>query len=105
MMEYFQGDSDEGGNQRNLLLTQWAQISKWIKYQPLDNVKEYFGVRFALYFTWLGFYTHMLIPASIIGLICFGFGLVTLNSNTLRYFTIFSLCKESNFYEKNVFSQ
>ncbi|XP_077297344.1 anoctamin-5-like isoform X2 [Arctopsyche grandis] len=77
------GDGDEAGNERNLLLTHWAQISTWIKYQPLDNIKEYFGVKFALYFTWLGFYTHMLIPASVIGLICFAFGLITLNTNTL----------------------
>ncbi|EEB20526.1 conserved hypothetical protein [Pediculus humanus corporis] len=48
-------------------------------------IKDYFGVKYALYFAWLGFYTHMLIPASIVGLICFFFyGWITLNYNTLR---------------------
>ena len=42
--------------------------------QPLDTVREYFGVNFAMYFAWLGFYTYMLIPASIVGLLCFFYG-------------------------------
>jgi len=53
-------------------------------YQPIDHIKEYFGVKFGLYFAWLGFYTQMLIPAALIGLICFIYGLATLHSNTLR---------------------
>lgn len=56
---------------------------KWIKFQPVDHIKEYFGVKFGLYFAWLGFYTHMLIPASIVGLITFIYGLCTMFSNTL----------------------
>jgi anoctamin-1 len=53
-------------------------------YQPIDHIKEYFGVKFGLYFAWLGFYTHMLIPAALVGLICFFYGLATMYSNTLR---------------------
>lgn len=58
------------------------------RHQPLDNIKEYFGVKIALYFAWLGFYTHMLIPASVVGLLCFLYGLITLFSNTVRYVRI-----------------
>ncbi|XP_033224171.1 anoctamin-4-like isoform X2 [Belonocnema kinseyi] len=66
---------------RYLLYTEWASIRKCLHYQPLDYVKEYFGVKIGLYFAWLGFYTHMLIPASIVGVLCFLYGCFTLNSD------------------------
>jgi anoctamin-1 len=74
---------DRGKGDRVLLYTEWAAVRKWIHHQPLDTIKEYFGVQIALYFAWLGFYTHMLIPASIMGIICFMYGLVTLFSNQI----------------------
>ncbi|XP_065083351.1 anoctamin-5 isoform X2 [Ochlerotatus camptorhynchus] len=67
--------------QRTLLLQEWASVIRWIKHQPLDHIKEYFGVKVAMYFAWLGFYTHMLIWASIVGLLCFFFGLLTYRNN------------------------
>lgn len=51
------GSYKEKGCQRNLLYEEWASLKVWIKHQPLDNIKEYFGVKIALYFAWLGFYT------------------------------------------------
>lgn len=69
---------------RHLLYTEWASIKQCIKQQPLDHIKEYFGVKIALYFAWLGFYTYMLIPASIVGLIVFLYGAITINQNKLR---------------------
>lgn len=72
------------GSMRYLLYTEWSSLRKWYKYQPLDYVKEYFGVKIALYFAWLGFYTHMLLPASIVGLACFIFSVATLYSNHPR---------------------
>lgn len=30
---------------RHLLYTEWAAVSKCLKYQPLDYVKDYFGVK------------------------------------------------------------
>ena len=51
------------------------------RYQPLDHIKQYFGVKIALYFAWLGFYTYMLIPASIVGLICFLYAVLTLQDH------------------------
>ena len=43
--------------------------------------RHYYGEKVGIYFTWLGFYTSWLLPASIVGLIVFGYGLSTL---TLR---------------------
>ena len=34
-----------------------------------------------LYFAWLGFYTSMLIPPSLVGILCFLYGLLTLQSD------------------------
>lgn len=55
-------------------------------------------MKIALYFAWLGFYTHMLIPASIVGIFTFLYGLVTLFSNTVRY--TYSLHHSINFLTK-----
>lgn len=73
------------GSMRHLLYTEWSAIRKMLRYQPLDYVKEYFGVKIGLYFAWLGFYTHMLLPAAIVGLFCFVYSCLTLYSNQPRY--------------------
>jgi anoctamin-1 len=67
--------------QRGLLYKEWGLVKNWIKHQPLDTVKNYFGVKVALYFSWLGFYTNMLILPSILGVIVFIFGLSTMFTN------------------------
>ncbi|XP_053682465.1 anoctamin-5 [Sabethes cyaneus] len=77
--------------QRTLLLQEWASVVRWIKHQPLDHIKEYFGVKIAMYFAWLGFYTHMLISASVVGLICFFFGLLTFRNNRISQ----EICNDS----------
>jgi anoctamin-1 len=83
---------------RYLLYTEWASVNKIFHYQPLDYIKEYFGVKIGLYFAWLGFYTHMLLPASIVGLICFMYSWFTLYSNEpskdvcLSNYTMCALC-------------
>ncbi|XP_012270892.1 anoctamin-1 isoform X2 [Orussus abietinus] len=69
------------GSMRYLLSTEWASINKCFHYQPLDYIKEYFGVKIGLYFAWLGFYTHMLLPASVVGLLCFIYSCATIYSN------------------------
>jgi anoctamin-1 len=53
-------------------------------YQPVDQIREYFGVAYALYFAWLGFYTHMLIPAAVVGIVVFLYGLATMTTDKLR---------------------
>ncbi|XP_014210857.1 anoctamin-5 [Copidosoma floridanum] len=76
---------------RYLLYTEWASIRKIFHYQPLDYIKEYFGVKIGLYFAWLGFYTHMLLFASIVGLLCFMYSLLTLGSDEI----IQDVCKSN----------
>ena len=40
--------------------------------------RTYFGEKIGIYFAWLGFYTAMLIPASLVGLGVFIYGLITI---------------------------
>ncbi|XP_054152874.1 anoctamin-7-like [Oppia nitens] len=68
-------------NKRQILYHYWAQWSKWYKYQPLDHIRDYFGEKITIYFAWLGFYTSWLIPASIVGVLVFLYGLFSINSD------------------------
>ncbi|XP_074649330.1 anoctamin-4-like [Tubulanus polymorphus] len=68
-------------NERHLLYEAWARPRMWYKYQPLDLIRKYFGEKIGIYFCWLGFYTSMLIPASIIGLAVFIYGCATIFDN------------------------
>lgn len=75
------GHHMDRGSQRFLLFEEWARLKNWVRLQPLDAVKNYFGVKIALYFSWLGFYTNMLIFPSILGILTFFYGIVTMFSN------------------------
>lgn len=44
------------------------------KRQPLWLIRRYFGEKVALYFAWLGFYTKCLYAPAIVGLLCFMYG-------------------------------
>ncbi|XP_048342339.1 anoctamin-1 isoform X2 [Sphaerodactylus townsendi] len=68
-------------NDRKLLCEEWANYGVFYKYQPIDLVRKYFGEKIGLYFAWLGVYTQMLIPASIVGIIVFLYGCATMNEN------------------------
>ncbi|MEQ2237322.1 Anoctamin-1, partial [Ilyodon furcidens] len=50
-------------------------------YQPIGLVRKYFGEKIGLYFAWLGLYTQMLIPASLVGVIVFLYGCATVDDN------------------------
>lgn len=45
------------------------------KKQPLWLIRRYFGEKVALYFAWLGFYTKCLYAPAFVGLLCFIYGL------------------------------
>lgn len=89
-------------NTRQRLTNEWASFSQWYKFQPLNAIKNYLGIRVALYFAWLGTYNQMLIAASIVGLTCFFIGLATLsdfiptkeicNKNNSKNFYMCPLC-------------
>uniref|UniRef100_A0A8D3BW92 Anoctamin n=1 Tax=Scophthalmus maximus TaxID=52904 RepID=A0A8D3BW92_SCOMX len=65
----------------SVLHEEWARYSAFYKYQPIDLVRKYFGEKIGLYFAWLGVYTQLLIPASIVGIIVFGYGVATVDTN------------------------
>ena len=67
---------------RQLLYATWARPGIWYCYQPLDAIRRYLGVQIAIYFAWLGFYTSMLIPAAVVGVLVFIYGLATFMSDT-----------------------
>uniref|UniRef100_A0A8D1M4I2 Anoctamin n=1 Tax=Sus scrofa TaxID=9823 RepID=A0A8D1M4I2_PIG len=68
-------------NDRKLLYEEWASYGVFYKYQPIDLVRKYFGEKIGLYFAWLGVYTQMLIPASVVGIIVFLYGWATVDGN------------------------
>uniref|UniRef100_A0A3P9H4C1 Anoctamin n=1 Tax=Oryzias latipes TaxID=8090 RepID=A0A3P9H4C1_ORYLA len=46
-------------------------------------VRDYFGEKVALYFLWLGWYTYLLVPPAVIGVIVFLYGLSFYSSSPL----------------------
>ncbi|XP_067906491.1 anoctamin-6 isoform X2 [Heterodontus francisci] len=81
--KYNQKSSDPScPNERYLLYEEWAHPKNFYKLQPLDLIRKYFGEKIGIYFAWLGFYTGMLAIAGFVGLICFIFGILTLDDNT-----------------------
>lgn len=77
-------------NARQLLYNTWVNLSRWYKVQPLDHIRDYFGEKIGIYFAWLGFYTAMLVPAALMGLICVIYGAVKVGS----YIPVRDICDE-----------
>ncbi|XP_058264899.1 anoctamin-9 isoform X2 [Hemibagrus wyckioides] len=61
----------------------WARWTACFNGQPITDVRHYFGDKVALYFLWLGWYTFLLIPAALLGVIVFLYGLFLFNPNPL----------------------
>ncbi|XP_057653870.1 anoctamin-4 [Diorhabda carinulata] len=66
---------------RRLLYLEWARPAKWMKRQPLNLVRKYFGDKIGLYFCWLGYYTKMLYAPAIVGTLCFLYGIFTIDGD------------------------
>ncbi|KAM7226140.1 hypothetical protein CapIbe_022285 [Capra ibex] len=84
----YEGDNVEFNDRKpsplpfsQLLYEEWACYGVFYKYQPIDLVRKYFGEKIGLYFAWLGVYTQMLIPASVVGIIVFLYGWATVDDN------------------------
>ncbi|XP_031148568.1 anoctamin-9-like isoform X2 [Sander lucioperca] len=65
------------------LKKKWARWSGLFTEQPFNDVKCYLGEKVALYYLWLGLYTKLLIPAAVLGVIVFLYGLAFFNTNPL----------------------
>uniref|UniRef100_A0A8C2W944 Anoctamin n=1 Tax=Cyclopterus lumpus TaxID=8103 RepID=A0A8C2W944_CYCLU len=65
----------------DLLHDEWANYGVMHKYQPVHLIRKYFGEQIGLYFAWLGVYTQLLIPPSVLGIIVFLYGIFTVDAN------------------------
>ncbi|KAK3743463.1 hypothetical protein RRG08_011307 [Elysia crispata] len=91
-------------NKRQVLRQYWARWGVWYKYQPLDHIREYFGEKIGIYFAWLGFYTAWLLPASVVGILVFLYGIITFSENVPanevcdsgKNYNMCPLCDEDN---------
>lgn len=95
-------------NKRQTLYWIWARPGMWHSGQPLELIRfvyiycekmhyiifkqsfvlcdrQYFGEKIGMYFAWLGYYTAMLVPVSILGLLTCIYGLVLINDDVVRY--------------------
>ncbi|XP_015208789.2 anoctamin-2b isoform X1 [Lepisosteus oculatus] len=93
-------ENTEEKNERQILHQEWARYGAFYKYQPVDLIRKYFGEKIGLYFAWLGVYTQLLIPASLVGIIVFFYGCATVDTdipslemcNEDKNFTMCPLC-------------
>uniref|UniRef100_A0A8C7VQ60 Anoctamin n=1 Tax=Oncorhynchus mykiss TaxID=8022 RepID=A0A8C7VQ60_ONCMY len=70
-------------NKQKVLKQKWARWSALCMTQPVDDVRSYFGEKVALYYLWLGWYTILLVPAAILGVIVFLYALAFFNTSPL----------------------
>ena len=70
-----------------LLYHTWGSAKVWYRQQPLPQIRDYFGDKVGLYFAWMGTYTISLIPAAVVGVLCFLYGVFSMDStnNVVRY--------------------
>lgn len=53
----------------NELKAEWANFGSLFGGQPLNKIRNYFGEKAALYFSWMEMYKNFMIPAGVLGLI------------------------------------
>ncbi|KAG8438139.1 hypothetical protein GDO86_008723 [Hymenochirus boettgeri] len=54
----------------------WARWRDLLYFQPIEEIRSYYGEKVALYFAWLGWYTTMLLYAAACGIIVLFYGLI-----------------------------
>ena len=72
---------EEHRNDRQRLKQDWARTGRIFKLQPYAAIKNYFGSEIAFYFAWTGFYTGMLAPLAILGVLVFLYGILSAGSH------------------------
>ncbi|KAG7468363.1 hypothetical protein MATL_G00142190 [Megalops atlanticus] len=65
------------------LRKRWARWTACFQGQPIDDVRKYFGEKVALYYLWLGWYTYLLIPPAIVGVVVFLYGVAFFKTSPL----------------------
>uniref|UniRef100_A0A670XWW2 Anoctamin n=1 Tax=Pseudonaja textilis TaxID=8673 RepID=A0A670XWW2_PSETE len=75
------GDRPGSSSDCPLLYREWARYGAFYKFQPIDLIRKYFGEKIGMYFAWLGLYTEFLIPSSVIGIIVFVYGCLTIEED------------------------
>ncbi|XP_062328140.1 anoctamin-9 isoform X1 [Osmerus eperlanus] len=65
------------------LKKRWARFSGVFVGQPVTLIRDYFGEKVGLYYLWLGWYTWMLVPAAVLGVVVFLYGLAFFNTSPL----------------------
>uniref|UniRef100_A0A8D0GXQ2 Anoctamin n=1 Tax=Sphenodon punctatus TaxID=8508 RepID=A0A8D0GXQ2_SPHPU len=68
-------------NLGQFLKMNWARWRDIFYKQPIEEIRKYFGEKVALYFAWLGWYTALLFPAAVSGLILVIYGFIYIDSN------------------------
>ncbi|KAG5263867.1 hypothetical protein AALO_G00269510 [Alosa alosa] len=68
---------------QKVLRQKWARWSALFTWQPFNDIREYFGEKVALYYLWLGWYTLLLVPAAVVGVIIFLYGLAFFKTSPL----------------------
>nr|XP_021513325.1 anoctamin-5 [Meriones unguiculatus] len=68
-------------NERYILCKNWARFSYFYKEQPFNLIRDYYGEKIGIYFVFLGYYTEMLLVAAVVGLACFIYGLLSMETN------------------------
>ncbi|XP_069757176.1 anoctamin-9-like isoform X2 [Narcine bancroftii] len=65
----------------HIFQSNWTNWKSLFARQPINHIRLYFGERHALYYAWLGWYTRMLIPAALCGILVFVYGLFRFENN------------------------
>lgn len=65
----------ENSDHRKILYDKWAHFSNVFKYQPMWEIRNYFGEVNAIYFAWLGVFISILWFPSLIGFVFFIVGM------------------------------
>lgn len=85
-------DDDDDSDDRQRLKRDWAGFGRIFKLQQYAAIKNYFGSEIAFYFAWVGFYTGMLAPLAILGVLVFLYGILSAGS----HIPVKDVCDERN---------